>query len=175
MEMKLSDIKISEDYAATLPRERKMSACRDYWDRYHLQDRDIVIDRNHVLVDGYIMYLVLQEKNERNASVRVLGWEWKHNQPKKDKITYVYAVHPNSKTHKEYIWRVPKSWGSKFAETLAPGDIIRCCTVEGVKPVIVKRVVRSEKPPIGLRINRVKDRSIRRDGKLIKLEANENE
>ena len=44
--MKLSDIKISETFAATMPKSEKLNACREHWNSTHQQDRDIVVNKN---------------------------------------------------------------------------------------------------------------------------------
>ena len=59
----LEDIKIKETYAASIPGKDKMEESRNYWSKYHCQDRYIVIDANNILIDGYIQYLILKENN----------------------------------------------------------------------------------------------------------------
>ena len=51
VKMKLSEIKISNAFAATTPREDKVKVCRNYWEENHEQDRDIVVNKNNVLID----------------------------------------------------------------------------------------------------------------------------
>ena len=68
--MEISEIKISDSFKATIPNERKITACRKYWDENHEQDRYIVVDHNNVLIDGYIQYLILKEKNVNVAEVK---------------------------------------------------------------------------------------------------------
>lgn len=71
--MKLSEIKISNAFAVTTPREDKVNACREYWEENHEQDRDIVVNKDNVLVDGYVQYLVLKEKGIEEVFVKKLG------------------------------------------------------------------------------------------------------
>ena len=59
--VKLSEIKINESFANTIPNEEKMNECRYNWRMYGEQDRFIVVDHNNVLIDGYVMYIVLKE------------------------------------------------------------------------------------------------------------------
>ena len=49
--MKLSEIKISNAFASTTPREDKVKVCRNYWEENHEQDRDIVVNKNNMLID----------------------------------------------------------------------------------------------------------------------------
>lgn len=69
--MKLKDITIRDSFANTIPKEHKMKECRDYWEEHQEQDRYIVVDRNNVLVDGYIQYLVLKENGIEDVEIRI--------------------------------------------------------------------------------------------------------
>lgn len=55
VKMKLSEIKISNAFASTTPKDDKLNACRNYWKENHEQDRDIVVNKNNVLIDGYMV------------------------------------------------------------------------------------------------------------------------
>ena len=57
--MKLSDIKISDAFANSVPSEEKLNECKNNWNQWNRQDRYIVVDHDNVLIDGYIQYLVL--------------------------------------------------------------------------------------------------------------------
>ena len=61
--MKLSDIKISDDFARTHVSERKLRKCRNYFEKFGKPDREIVVASDGILSDGYIMYLIYKEKN----------------------------------------------------------------------------------------------------------------
>ena len=61
--MKLSEIKISEAFANSIPSEEKMNECRNNWNQWNRQDRYIVVNSDNVLIDGYSKYLVLKENN----------------------------------------------------------------------------------------------------------------
>ena len=67
--MKLSDIKISEAFANSVPSEEKMNECREFWRLERKQDRPIVLNSKRYLVDGYVMYLILMENKEEYAEV----------------------------------------------------------------------------------------------------------
>lgn len=68
--MSISDIKVSDTFANSTPRESKMKECRDFWNKNHKQDRYIVVNYNNVLIDGYVQYLVLKENGVENAMVK---------------------------------------------------------------------------------------------------------
>ena len=69
--MKLSDIKISEAFANSVPREEKMNECRNNWNKWNRQDRFIVVNPDNVLIDGYIQYLVLKENKIDEAEIKI--------------------------------------------------------------------------------------------------------
>ena len=54
----LVDIKIKNCFAHSLPNPEKMNACYEYYRNHHRLDRDIEINEDDVLVDGYVAYLV---------------------------------------------------------------------------------------------------------------------
>ena len=53
MKMKLSDIKITESFAKTLPNPNKIKKKKEQWMKTGRQDKYIVIDKEGYLVDGY--------------------------------------------------------------------------------------------------------------------------
>lgn len=69
--MKLSDIKISDAFANSIPSEKKLNECRYNWSKWHRQDRYIVVNHDNVLIDGYIMYLVLKENNVEEVEIKI--------------------------------------------------------------------------------------------------------
>jgi hypothetical protein len=172
--MRLEDIKISETFALTQPKEEKMCECREYW-RYNLkQDRPIVVNHNNVLVDGYVMYLILLEHKEEYADVRKLYKKKKTKKVTKIKsnpnsyrnnpTTYIYAKHPHGK--RILMWRVPIKWVG-WADKLQIGDRIFCRTKYGIKPVIVQDVEILESCPVPLGVNRVHSQKIIRNEECI--------
>ena len=166
MKMRLSDIKIPDEFMDCTPREEKMNECRHNWKTYNLQDRYIVVNNDNVLIDGYCMYLVLMENKEEFAEVKICSCKkkkWKRKDRKdwiipsykENPTTYVFGVHPNSGCTKEFVWRVPNSWGN-WADCIQKGDTILCQTKFGYSPVVVNRVETLDKPPIE---NRIKKRN----------------
>ena len=175
--MKLSDIKIKESFALTVPKDEKLCECRYNWLKYHRQDRYIVVDHNNELIDGYVMYLILKENGVEEAEIKVSErkkkrWYRKNsnNIPyyANEETTYVYGIHPNSKCTKEFVWRVPKSW-EWFASNVQIGDTILCSTKFGCSPVIVTRIAITDKCPVDLRVRKVCGKEIRRNGYVVKL------
>ena len=165
VKMKLSEIKISNAFTATTPKDDKLNACRNYWKENHEQDRDIVVNKNNVLIDGYIQYLVLKENGVGEVFVKKLGKKKIHKYVKKNKehkepayknstTTYISGIHLNGRTDKEYIWRVPNSWKG-WENDLLPGDVILVRTKYGVKPITITNIEWKNKCPIDMRVKKV--------------------
>lgn len=178
--MKLSDIRISDSFANTTPREEKMNECRENWKNFHRQDRYIVVNTYGVLIDGYIQYLVLKENDVEDAQIKISNhrkkrwyrkntYDWGFSHYRKEYTTYVYGVHLNSFDNKEYIWRVPKSW-KWFAENVQVCDKILCNTKYGVAPVVVTRVMVNDKCPVYFKVKKVASKEIRRNGFVVEGE-----
>ena len=160
--MKLSDIKISDEFASTNPSKFKMDRYRDMWDKFNRQPKYIVVNDNNVLIDGYIQYLLLKEKGFEDGECLVRHSKNGNKTTYRNTITtYVYGVHPNSNCDKEFIWRVPKSM-TWFAENVQVGDSILCQTKFGIAPVIVTRVEVLDKCPVDFRVKKVASKEIRR-------------
>lgn len=162
--MSLEDITIKETYAASIPGKDKIEECRNYWSKYHCQDRYIVIDTNNILIDGYIQYLILKENNVKEAEVKISNhkkkqWQRKRNDIKKKlehrkTTTYIYGIHPGEKVSKERVWRVSHSW-TGWENDLLPGDIITVRSERGIVPVIITKIKWSNQPPIDIPIKKV--------------------
>ena len=176
--MKLSDIKISQAFASSIPSEEKMNECRNNWIQWNRQDRFIVVHDN-VLIDGYIQYLVLKENNVDEAEVKISTrrkkrWhrknveDWNIPHYRDEATTYVYGVHPNSKDTKTYMWRVPKSWAN-WADNIQIGDTIICSTKNGYAPVVVNKIEILDKCPINIPVKKVCNKQIRRNGSQVEI------
>lgn len=175
--MKLEDINVRESFANTTPREYKMKECRDYWDKYHKQDRYIVVDRNNVLVDGYIQYLVLKENGIEDVEIRIgkmkklKRWQRKVNKDSWDEAeyrekptTYIIGVHPNDNSGREYMWRVPNNW-IWVAENLQVGDTVFCRTrFHNAAPVVITKIMVLDKCPVDYPVSKMCYKTILRDG-----------
>ena len=186
--MKLSEIKISEEFANSTPSLRKYVKCDKYYKKTGNQDRYLIVDENNVLIDGYIMYLVLKNNgvkfgDSRRITLRKHTYTDKQRKkygrltpPKhvityKEKMTaYVYGKHPNSKDNKEYVWRLPQTWGY-MSLMLQKGDVIYCGTRFGIAPVVVTKVELKSNFDTDLCIKKVCSRKIYRDGELLKYDT----
>ena len=165
MRIKLSDIKIKECFLNTPPNEKKLEECRYNWRMYDKPDRFIVIDQDNTLVDGYCLYLILQEHKEEETEVKVI---YRKPTYKNIPTTYIYGVHPNSYGNKEYTWRVPVSWEG-WSENLQIGDTIMCSTKHGIAPVIITKIERLDKCPTEHRISKVCSKEIHRNGAVVEF------
>ena len=179
MKMKLSDIKINEAFANSIPSEEKMKECRHNWKTYEKQDRYLVVNYNNVLIDGYIQYLILKENNIEEAEVKISSrrkkrWERKNTKdwlvPKyrENPTTYIYGIHPNSKDTKTYMWRVPESWNG-WADNVQIGDAVMCATKFGYSPVVVNKIEILDKCPIDIPVKKVCNKQIRRNGMVVEI------
>lgn len=177
--MNINDIVIRESFANTTPRAEKMKTCRDYWNQYHEQDRYIVVDRNNILVDGYIQYLVLKENGVEDVSIRIgkyhkekrwkrLGKEdsWDTPEYRDNPTTYIFGKHPNSVSNCEYMWRIPSNW-TWVADNVQIGDLVFCRTRYGVAPVVVNRIEIMDRCPVDYPVKKMCKKTIKRDGKLV--------
>lgn len=173
--MKMSDIIISDGFANSTPSERKVNECRSYWNKYHNQDRYLVVSKSNKLIDGYIQYLVLKENNIENAEVKISNkckkyWKRKkmkdHNNIqsyRNEETTYVYGKHLNSNCDKTFVWRVPKNW-TWFKDNIQIGDSVLCETRLGVAPVIVTKVEIFVSCPVDFPVKKIAKKEIRRNG-----------
>lgn len=156
----IDEIVIKKPFLESIPKQKKIDKCRDYWIKNHRQDRDIILNSNYELVDGYIQYLILKEFDIENAIIKVSNKVRKHDY-RKEITTYVYGVHPNSICQKEYVWRVPITWNMS---DLLPGDMILCKTKYGISPVIVTKVEVLKNCPINSVVKKVASKKIYRNG-----------
>ena len=176
--MKVEDIKISESFAATTPNEKKMEECRRYWKTNSKQDRYIVVNKDSILIDGYIQYLILKEEGILEAEVikkesktiryrRKREGDWDIPTYRTTPTTYVYGYHPNDKNYKkEYIWRIPNNW-VWVAENIQVGDVVYGRTKFGVSPIVITHITVSDKCPFDGVVKKICSKSIKRDGQLV--------
>jgi len=67
----LKDIQISSCFKSTMPNTDKIKECYDFYKKNNKLDRDIIIDKNNVLVDGYVGYLVCKMLSKENIRVLI--------------------------------------------------------------------------------------------------------
>ena len=168
--VKVSDIIITDAFAATNPSNNKLNKYRSMWDKFNRQPKYITINENNILIDGYIQFLLLKEKGieEAECLIRHTGKKNNINTYKNMSTTYVYGVHLNSKDTKTYMWRVPNSW-SNWADNIQIGDTIMCSTKNGYAPVVVNKIVILDKCPIDIPVKKVCNKQIRRNGIIVEI------
>lgn len=144
--MKISEIKITDAFKSSCPNEIKVNKCRDYWNKHQTQSKIIVVNKNNVLVDGYIQYLVLKENNVMLAEVNEVACQNQFT-------TYIYGIHQNG-NGKEYVWKVPKFWKG-WENDLLPGDSILVKTKYGIKEIIITKIEWLDECPIDKKVENV--------------------
>ena len=167
--VKLSSIKIPKSYAVTTPSEKKVKTKRKKYRKGKL--RAITINTDGFLINGYINYLILKENNVEDAEVNIVDIKKNDNRNVSEsyrniKTTYIYGKHPNNKSEKICIWRIPnkENW-MKFSETVLPDDLIFCKTKFGCSPVIVQAIQTLDKCPVEFPVKKVLSKKIIRNGK----------
>lgn len=138
--MRLSEIKISEPFKATIPSESKLNRCRKYYKTNGKLDREIMVNSSGYLCDGYIGYLILLENGVDEYDVVI-----------NNRTTYVFGKHKGN--NKEYVWRLP----NKFCSDISVGDMAYVSTRFGEKIVEVTRIKILKKPPVSMRVRKVLD------------------
>lgn len=162
--MKLSEIKIRENFLNTIPNPTKYQKKREKWLRTGRQDRYIVIDKDGYLEDGYITYLLMKEfgveevKVIKNRSWATQGENRKIKEPayRTENTTYVWGIHLNSPDKKLYVWRIPngENW-KEFTKNISVGDMIYCRAKEKTAPVIIKAIQTTDVCPTSLDVKKV--------------------
>lgn len=142
--MKISDIKIQESFKATTPSDKKLQKCREYYKKYGSIDREIVVNKNSYLLDGYIGYLVLMENSVEDVEVISI------NQNYVNKTIYVFGCHGGN--DKEYAWRMSKK---AKADNITVGSNVLVQTRFGIKTVTVTRIEALYLPPVATPVKRV--------------------
>lgn len=167
--VKLSSIKIPKSYAVTTPSEKKVRTKRKKYRKGKL--RAITINTDGFLINGYINYLILKENNVEDVDVNIVDIKKNDNSNvpesyRNTRTTYIYGKHPNNKSEKIYIWRIPnkENW-MKFSETVLPDDLIFCKTKFGCSPVIVQAIQTIDKCPVEFPVKKVLSKKIIRNGK----------
>lgn len=120
--VEISKIVIRGSFLNSTPNRDKYEKCKKYYEENGFLDREIVVNSNYVLQDGYIGYLVLLNAGVNGCIVRVVG-----NQ------TYIVGKHEGNE--KEYVWRVSKR--TKNIEKMRVGGIATVSTRFGKYDVTV--------------------------------------
>lgn len=155
----MSEIKISSSFKNTHPSDKKIDACRENFKNSRQQDRKIVLNRNNVLVDGYVAYLVLKENGVKYADITYCD-EKKYTKKVKHipnisligiPTTYVFGKHYIN--GKEYVWRVRDE---SIADNIKVGDRVRVNTKFGTQTATVTRIEILDNPPVSSPIKTLK-------------------
>ena len=86
VEVRLSDIIVPGHMKATPPREAKMNKVRAFYNKNHCIDKPIILNKDNLLLDGYVRYLVLLENKVERAVVEKPVVEPKKYTPKETKM-----------------------------------------------------------------------------------------
>ena len=140
MKTKLSDIKITKTFKTTHPSPYKLLKCMAYYARHGKLDRDIVLTKDNVLVDGYVGYLTLKilEINKWKCA-RDNSYQW-----------YVQGKHPNSE--KVYTWKLPDWLIIGGSPIVFKGKEYWIRTSKGKSAVKITKTFISNKPPVDCNI-----------------------
>lgn len=153
-QIKLSDVKISNMFKNSPPRERKMNRIRRRYLETGVQDKPIVLNEDGFLIDGYARYLILKDFGVEYANyIRKKAVINKIPSYKQTPTYYIYGLHKNC--DKEFVWRVPHTKVNDFIGKVIPGDTILVGTKNGTKSITVTKIELLDKPPIDQRIKKV--------------------
>lgn len=145
MKIDFKDIIISPAFESSIPKSSKMERCRNAYDKGIL-DREIVLNGQNVLIDGYVLYLVMKEQGV-NGKVEVRRI---NNKFYRIPTTYVYGKHLGQ--DKEYVWYINMSY-QKVKDMV--GQLADVETRKGIQTITITKVKRSLMPPVNGVIRRV--------------------
>lgn len=136
MKINIEDIIIPEIFKACPPNKNKLQKCRDNYNNGIL-DRTIYVDKDNLLMDGYVLYTILKEAGVKEIDVS------------RGDI-YIWATHPNNR--KKYCWRVKEGFNEvyKHYKKIAIVD-----TSKGLRPVRIEEIFFSENSPVDTEIKEV--------------------
>lgn len=145
--MKLNDIMIQTRFMKQDPSLEKLCKCKRYYKKHKQLDREIVVDQNGVLLDGYVGYLVLRENGVSECDVRIentcaaLESECDYRYTK---TTYIVGKHGNNPN--EYIWRIAKD--TILSDCIVLGSDVLVESQNGNKVVSVINMFTLNHPPV---------------------------
>lgn len=147
--VKLADIKIQKSFLNYTPKKDKIDEYRDTYEEYKAFRKLPVVDKNLVLFDGYIQYLLMKEFGFDEIFVIKDTNKSCENTKNLKNTMYIYGTHLIGYNDKVYIWRVPKTnlW-KDFRDKIKVGDVVQCCALDGGVPLIeVKDIKILDTPP----------------------------
>lgn len=139
MKIKLNEIKITPIFKKTRPNPEKLLKCMTYFAKYGKLDRDIVITKDNILVDGYVGYLTLM-------SLGIEKWQCVKDD------TYQWYVQGKHKRDKVYTWKLPDCLITDGSPNIYKGNKYMIKTSKGIDAVKTTKVFISNKPPIDIDI-----------------------
>lgn len=157
--MKISDIKISPEFAFHPPYRKKIDKKRDRMYVSGKQNKPIVINDNGLLIDGYATLLAMIELGYTEC--RCIYQKHYGNYEKNELLnyrhtptTYIYGIHPDSKEKKTYIWRVPSKSRESIYKEVLPGDTVLVNTKHGNKAVVVTKIETLDECPVDFMVRK---------------------
>jgi hypothetical protein len=147
--MKFGDIKISESFAKSKPSLDKLIKC-DAELRFNANlDRDIIVNENNVLIDGYVLYKVLSCYLSNDYEVKVVKMvKEEPDESYRDEMTmYIYGKHLGNLDGKEFIWRYPNQEGLAFVLPVV-GEIISANTSKGISSIKITKISLTDICPV---------------------------
>lgn len=141
MKTKLSDIKITRAFKNTHPNPEKLLKCMTYYAKHRKLDRDIVLTKDNILVDGYVGYLTLVALGiKKYKCIKDSNYQW-----------FVQGKHNNNPA-KTYTWRIPEWLMIDGFPYINKGETYRVQTSRGESAVKVTKVFLSNKSPVDVKI-----------------------
>ena len=137
MKIDFRDIVISNEFLKTKPSEQKLQKCRESY-KEGIMDRQIVINHNNMLIDGYVLYYVLKEAGYDDEIDVVY-----HGNLKGSPVTYVFGKHEGD--DKERCWYINRSY-KKMKDCIGHKATVQ--TRQGLQPITITEVKRSKTPPV---------------------------
>lgn len=136
MKTKLNDIHITPVFKHSYPSDKKLLKCMTHFAKYRKLDRDIVLDENNILVDGYVGYLTLMKLGIK---------KWKYI---KDNSYQWYVQGKHNDNGKTYTWKLPDWLMINGSPSIHKGERYMINTSQGISAVKITKVFISNKSPI---------------------------
>ena len=144
----INEIKVSAEFAATIPSQRKIDKYYDHYIFWGKQKKNIILDKTNTIIDGYACYLAMKKIGVTQVNVSY--------EKDEDRATiYVYAIHHwDVENAKEYVWRIPQNLVD-LATTISVGDIIPVHNRKSIDYVKVTRIEKLSEKPIKRKIKTI--------------------
>lgn len=152
--MRIDEILVPSAMLMSNPSKDKVTEVTIYMVSHREFDKPIKVNKNGILVDGFIRHLVYISLKKEGLADGIIPWvEIVKGNPdsyKYKETKYVFGHHDNC--DKEYVWRMP----DKFKDTeIKVGQRVTVSTSHGKLPITVSRVEVLDEPPRAERIKKV--------------------